>query len=130
MEWKERERERERRQSESPRAHARKTIMMDKLRLVPHVRSERKTTEGEGRRQGRETAAKGGSPSFPLSSALPPLKGEEKKKRRKEKEKEKNGARRGEDKRNAGACTAVFHHSTAFHFIPVATPRTPVFPPL
>ena len=29
------------------RAHARKTIMMDKLRLVPHVRSERKrVTQG------------------------------------------------------------------------------------
>lgn len=37
---------------------------------------------------------------------------------------------KGGDKRNAGACSAVFHHSTAFHFIPVGTPRTPVFPPL
>lgn len=98
MEWKERERERERRQSESPRAHARKTIMMDKLRLVPHVRSERKTTEGEGRRQGRETAAKGGSPSLPLSSALPPLKGEEKKKKKKEKKRRKRRMEQGGEK--------------------------------
>ena len=52
----EREREREREKKHAvkvPRAHARKTIMMDKLRLVPHVRSERKrVTEGTCSRQG------------------------------------------------------------------------------
>lgn len=54
----------------------------------------------------------------------------ERKKERGEREESNKEGGRG-DKRNAGACTAVFHHSTAFHFIPVGTtPRTPVFPPL
>lgn len=51
----------ERRQSESPRADARKTIMMDKLRLVPHVRSERKTTGGNAVDRGEKRPRKGGS---------------------------------------------------------------------
>lgn len=110
MEWK--ERERERRQSESPRAHARKTIMMDKLRLVPHVRSERKTTEG--RRQGRETAAKGGA--LPPSSALPPLKGEEKKEEKKRKGEREEWSKEG---RRQEECRRVYRSIPPFYGVPL-----------
>lgn len=115
MEWKERERERERRQSESPRAHARKTIMMDKLRLVPHVRSERKTTEGEGRRQGRETAAKGGSPS-PSLLCSPSVKGRGKKEEKKRKGEREEWSKEG---RRQEECRRVYRSIPPFYGVPL-----------
>lgn len=95
------ERERER-QSESPRAHARKTIMMDKLRLVPHVRSERK-------RQGRETAAKRGA----LLSR--PVKGREEegeKKRKERKERRRKRRMEGGGEKTRGMLARVPQYST------------------
>lgn len=107
MEWK--ERERERRQSESPRAHARKTIMMDKLRLVPHVRSEREENRGEKRpRKG----------SLSLSSLLrsPSVKGRGKKEEKKRKGEREEWSKEG---RRQEECRRVYRSIPPFYGVPL-----------
>lgn len=113
----------ERRQSESPRADARKTIMMDKLRLVPHVRSERKTTGGNAVDRGEKRPRKGGS-----ALLCRPVEGREEEQEKGEEKRKGEREEWNKEGRRQEECRRVYRSIPPFYGVPLHSCRYAAHP--